>query len=65
MPRCNSCGNFTRDPVIEESARTQNVLCPMCASEKEIKCGAELTVDSFKPPTLWDRVKAVWKRTFG
>lgn len=64
MPRCQSCGVFTKNPHREFDGRTERAYCDLCHAEREWKFGEgegqELVVETPPPLTFWERLKRLF-----
>lgn len=64
MPRCDSCGKFTKHPHREMDGRTERTYCDFCYAEREWKLEDELKAPgepqrAVIPPKLswWSRFR--------
>jgi len=63
MPRCYSCGKFTKNPHREFDGRTERAYCDFCHAEREWKLDGKLDetdgLVSVETPKLswWDKIK--------
>lgn len=58
MPRCHSCGTYTKVPHREIDGRTERCYCDLCAAEREWKFQQSAELPTV-PPRLswWEQVK--------
>lgn len=58
MPRCSSCGTFTKHPHREVDGRTERCYCDLCAAERDWKFQNDHGMPASPPKlTWWDRLK--------
>lgn len=63
MPRCYSCGKFTKSPHREFDGRTEKAYCDFCHAEREWKFEDKLDMEGGRLRTetpvigWWDRLK--------
>jgi hypothetical protein len=63
MPRCYSCGKFTKRPHREFDGRVERAFCDFCHAEREWKLDDKLDTSdglvNVEPPPLsiWEKVK--------
>ena len=67
MPRCYSCGKYTRKPHREVDGRVERAYCDFCHAEREWKLDGKLDdgprglVSVETPPVgWWDKVKRLF-----
>ena len=69
MPRCYSCGKFTKTPHREFDGRTERAYCDFCHAEREWTLDGKLDESaglvSIETPPLswWQRIKLFLKGT--
>lgn len=58
MPRCESCGKFTKNPHREVDGRVERAYCELCHSERKWKLNGDYEL-KLKAPDVgwWSKVK--------
>lgn len=68
MPRCYSCGKFTKKPHREFDGRAERAYCNFCHAEREWKLDGKLEdqqglLEVSEPPPLswWEKLKLFFR----
>ncbi len=59
MARCQWCGAVSREVERMTNGRSELLLCPLCAAQKEVLQKSILRPAELGHPTLWQRIRRI------